>query len=90
MKHFKDIVPGYMSTLDERAGTSRVYQSHQLIGLQLADILEDRKHKALYMRLAKKHDNQKLIEVAKGVAENSKIINKGAYFMRVWQKTNNK
>lgn len=84
MKAFKEIAPDYINILESRTKTSKVYQSHQLIGLQLADILEDRKHKALYMKLAKNNDPQKLLGMAKRVAENQQIINKGAYFMKVF------
>jgi hypothetical protein len=84
MENIKEIAPEYLEKLGDRAAKSRVYQSHQLIGLQLADILEDQKHKALYMRLAKQHKTQDLLEVAKKIAESDKIQNKGAYFMKVF------
>jgi len=47
----------------------------------LAEILEDKKHKSLYMKLAKRHGAQKLIELAKDVASRKNVKNKGAYFM---------
>ncbi len=74
----------YMDVIRERAKKSRVYQKHQSTGLALAEILEDREHKALYMRLAKKYREDDLIPLAKRVAENKTVKNKGAYFMRAF------
>lgn len=74
----------YMDVIRERAKKSRVYQKHQSTGLALAEILEDREHKALYMRLAKKYREDDLIPLAKRIAENKTIENKGAYFMRAF------
>ena len=86
MEKIEDITPDYIKKLSHRAKESRVYTSHQLTGLRLAELLEDREHKSLYIRLAKNNDNQKLIEVAAKIAENKDIRNKGAYFMKVWFK----
>ena len=47
--------PNYIELLKKRAKESRVYSEHQLVGLSIAEILEDEAHKSLYMRLAKKH-----------------------------------
>ncbi len=76
----------YIDVLKERKKTSRVYKIHQLTGLALAEILDDEKHKSLYMKLAKAHDSQKLIELAKDVASRKNIRNKGAYFMKLLTK----
>jgi hypothetical protein len=73
----------YLETLKKRAKESRVYSYHQLVGLTLAEILEDDKHKALYMKLAKLHNSDKLLKLAKDVAERKNIKNKGAYFMKL-------
>ncbi len=73
----------YLETLKKRARESRVYSFHQLVGLDLAQILEDEKHKALYMRLAKTRSPAKLLKLAKEVAERKNVENKGAYFMRL-------
>ncbi len=54
-----------------------------MTGLMLAEILHDNAHKALYIKLAKSHGEQRLLGLAKLVAENTKVKNKGAYFMRV-------
>lgn len=74
---------GYMEALRERKKTTRVYQKHQMTGLLLAEILHDERHKALYIKLAKQHPEQKLMELAKRVAETQGVENKGAYFMRI-------
>ncbi|MEW6617619.1 MAG: hypothetical protein AB1333_04365 [Patescibacteria group bacterium] len=73
----------YLESLDERSKNKRVSKNHQLIGLEIADLLEDRAHKALYIKLAKQQNEQKLRTLAKNVAERKNIKNKGAYFMRV-------
>ena len=73
----------YLNTLKERKKTSRVYQKFQDIGLQLAEILYDTKHKALYIKLAKQYDESLLLSLAKDTAERANVTNKGAYFMKV-------
>lgn len=73
----------YIKTLGERSKTSKVYQKHQLIGLELAGLLDDDSHKALYIKLAKKYSVEKLISLAKDISERKNIKNKGAYFMRM-------
>lgn len=78
-------IKGYLDTLKERAKTSRVYRKYQLIGLLISQILEDEEHKALYIKLAKEHDEEKLLALAKDIGERKNVQNKGAYFMRVWQ-----
>ena len=75
----------YLELLRERKRKSRITVPHQLTGLTIAEMLKDDKHKSLYMKLAKKHDNDMLIEIAKDVANRRKIKNKGAYFMTVLQ-----
>lgn len=76
----------YLEALDEKTRTSKVYKPYQLTGLHLADLLEDREHKSLYIGLAKKHDNQKLINLAADIAQRKDVANKGAYFMKIWFK----
>lgn len=77
------IGPEYLETLRERAKTSRVYQKHQFTGLSVADLLDDRAHKSLYIKLAKEYGEERIMALAKSVAERSNIKNKGAYFMRL-------
>lgn len=73
----------YLAELSRRSAESRVYRKFQLIGLEIADILDDRKHKALYIKLAKEGNIDRLLSIAKDVADRKNIKNKGAYFMRV-------
>jgi len=73
----------YLKALRERSKTSRAYQKHQQTGLELAEILEDPGHKALYIKLAKEHGTGKLMTLAKDIAGKKDVKNKGAYFMRV-------
>jgi len=75
----------YLELLKERRKTSRIYRSFQSVGLALADILEDRGHKSLYIKLAKNHNGEKLIVLAKEIASRKSVLKKGAYFMRVLQ-----
>ncbi len=73
---------GYLERLKDRAKQSKVYRKFQLEGLEIAKILEDEKHKALYIKLAKEHDAQFLRGLAQDVAERGAAVqNKGAYFM---------
>lgn len=72
-----------MKALRERKNTTHVYQKHQMIGLLLAELLRDERHKALYIKLAKTHSEHKLMELAKRVAETDGVKNKGAYFMHI-------
>ena len=73
----------YIELLRHRAKESKVYSEHQMTGLMLAEILNDDKHKSLYMRLAKKYDKDMLIKLAKDVADRRNIANMGAYFMKL-------
>ena len=76
----------YLKTLRERAKESKVYQSHQMVGLEISQLLADEKHKALYIKLAKEGNTDRLMRIAKEVAEKKDVKNKGAYFMTVLQK----
>jgi len=73
----------YLKEMKKRAKESHVYRKYQMTGLLLADILGDREHKALYIKLAKERDEETLMALAKGIAGNKNVKNKGAYFMRV-------
>jgi len=77
----------YLNTLKERAKKSHVYKSYQFIGLTIAQLLNDEKHKSLYIKLAKEHNQSHLLGIAKDVAERKNIENKGGYFMKVLSKT---
>lgn len=84
MDNLGKIVPEYIKKLNERSSESKVYQSHQWVGLQLSSLLEDPSHKALYMKLAKNHNTNDLMGLAKRISQNDNIRNKGAYFMKVF------
>jgi len=73
----------YFDELKKRARESRVYSEHQLVGLMLAEILEDEGHKSLYIKLAKKYDSDMLLRLAKDIADRPKVKNRGAYFMKM-------
>ncbi|MEK7195329.1 MAG: hypothetical protein AAB655_01395, partial [Patescibacteria group bacterium] len=71
----------YIKKLKKRAAESRVYRKYQLIGLEIAKTLRDEKHKSLYIKLAKEGSPEKLMSLAKEVANNKNARNRGAYFM---------
>ena len=73
----------YIAELGRRAKESHIYRNYQLTGLEIADILHDRPHKALYIKLAKEGNARRLLAVAKDVAERTGIKNPGAYFMKM-------
>ncbi len=73
----------YLKELKERGKASRVYREYQLAGLLVAEILDDEKHKSLYIKLAREHGTQKMLQLAKDVADRKRIKNKGAYFMKM-------
>ncbi len=73
----------YSAELKRRAKESRIYRKYQLTGLTIAGILKDERHKALYIKLARDLNGQKLLRLAKDVAERGQVKNKGAYFMRL-------
>jgi hypothetical protein len=73
----------YFKELKRRGTKSKIYASYQLTGLEIANILEDQAHKALYIRLAKQYGDQTMMHIAKSVAEKKDVRNKGAYFMRM-------
>ena len=76
----------YLNKLARRGKESHVYRKYQLIGLEISQILADEKHKALYIKLAKEHDADGLMRLAKDVATRSTVKNKGAYFMTILAK----
>jgi hypothetical protein len=83
MENLKNISGDYIKTLAKRARESKVYKPFQSTGLMLAEILDDQRNKAIYMRLSKIYDNQELIGKARDIAERKSIENKGAYFMKM-------
>lgn len=75
----------YIDKLKERGKESHVYTKFQLIGLEIATLLNDTKHKALYIKLCKDKNPETLLAIARDVADRKTIENKGGYFMKVLQ-----
>lgn len=75
------MVAKYMDTLRKRAAASKIYKKYQLVGLGIAAALGDEARKSLYIKLAKERNGEKLLAIAKRVAELKGIKKKGAYFM---------
>ncbi len=85
MKVMKKASPHtYLEKLRERQKDKRVSQEFQQVGLDIAEILGDVRHKALYIKLAKEYDARALFQLAKDVAEREGVKNKGAYFMKLF------
>lgn len=80
----------YLELMRKRRGDSKIYAKHQFIGLELAKVLDDMSRKALYIKLAKENDGERLLTLAKDVASKIGVKNKGAYFMRVFFKNKRK
>jgi len=76
----------YKAELTKRAKHSRIHYRHQLVGLEIAMHLEDEKHKSLYIKMAKEGNPDRLLAIAKDVAERNTLKNKGAYFMKIVHK----
>lgn len=72
-----------MDELRRRGKESHVYRKYQLLGLEIAKTLGDEKHKALYIKLAKESVPEELLALAKRIAENREVKNRGAYFMKI-------
>jgi hypothetical protein len=77
----------YLRELKRRSKESHVYKKYQLTGLEIAKTLGDEKHKSLYIKMAKSGDAQRLLQIAKDVADRKGIQNKGAYFMTLTKKS---
>lgn len=75
------IKESYLEELRKRAGQSKIYRKYQLAGLEIAGLLDDEKHKSLYIKLARENNPEKLLAIAKEISLNKNIENKGAYFM---------
>ncbi|MDO8516363.1 MAG: hypothetical protein Q7S28_03875 [bacterium] len=73
----------YIKDLKVRSKESRAYSKHQAIGAEIGEVLQDIKHTALYIKLAKEGDPEGLLALAKDVAQRTGVSNKGAYFMRL-------
>ena len=74
----------YLEKLRERQKDKRVSREFQQVGLDIAEILVDKSHTALYIKLARDYDSRALFQLAKDVAERRDVKNKGAYFMKLF------
>ncbi|MFA7201947.1 MAG: hypothetical protein WC099_03060 [Candidatus Paceibacterota bacterium] len=77
------LVPEYLKTLQDRASKSHIYRKYQSTGIEIAELLDDREHIALYIKLAKTKNEEFLIQIAKDIATRNNVKNKGAYFMKM-------
>jgi len=75
----------YLDKIKERAKKNRIHSRHQMIGLMVAETLGDNDHKSLYIKMAREENGEKMLYTAKSIAENPRVKNKGAYFMKVWR-----
>jgi len=83
MKGISDTGASYLKNLKAKGDDSRVYHSHQFVGLEIAVLLHDLEHKSLYIKMAKLHNPDRLLSLAKSVMEKRDVKNPGAYFMRL-------
>ena len=81
--------PEYLAKLKSRKLESHVYRRYQLLGLQIADLLGDRTHKALYIKLVKERGSEELLGLAKRISSLAHVERKGAYFMTCLSKMQN-
>lgn len=89
MRSLGEINNSFWDEIKKRAKESHAYQPHQWAGLEIAEILGDHKHRALYIKLAKKFGADRLLRLAKNVAEKPHVKNKGGYFMKLLHNANN-
>lgn len=75
----------YMVKLQARKRFSRVYRRYQAVGLAMAVLLRDRKHKTLYIKLAKQYPVDFLLTLAKDISQRKQVVKPGAYFMKVFR-----
>ena len=82
MKKIDFSLDDFLEKIKTASTSSRVKYQFQLIGLQLATILNDQKNKSLYIKIAKqRQDYGYLLNLANSIKENDRIDNKGAMFM---------
>jgi hypothetical protein len=72
---------GYLQGLKDRSQKARVTQRFQLIGLEIATALHDLSHKAIYIKYAKELGEERMLSLAKDIAQRRDVKNPGAYFM---------
>ena len=72
---------GYLDEIKRRSEKKNVTQNFQFIGLEVATILRDLKHKSLYIKLAKEMGAERILRLAKDVADRRNVKNPAGYFM---------
>ena len=83
MESIGKIGAAYQKILKERTQKFRIYTQYQSTGLLLSELLDDPKHKSLYMQLAQRYESDFLIQLAKNLQERKDIKKRGAYFMKI-------
>lgn len=73
----------YLGVLKERKRDFRISKKHQLLGVELAELLGDEKRAGFYIKLAKEMNHAALLRLAKDVAERHHVKNKAAYFTKL-------
>ncbi len=73
----------YLTEIKTKSKKSKIYKDYQMTGILISQILQDQKYKSLYIKLAKMHNKEKLLYLAKSVSENKNVLNRGAYFMKL-------
>ena len=75
----------YLESLKKRSKRPYATQPFQILGYEIAVALKDLKNRGLYMRLAKTHNPEQLLAIAKDISQNRNIKNKTHYFLKVAQ-----
>ncbi len=65
--------------------TGHVTKQFQSVGLEVANILGDLKHKSLYIKYAKENPKLDLIALAKSVIDRRNVKHPPSYFMKIMQ-----
>lgn len=73
----------YIKALKTRGVKARVTQQFQLIGLEVALALKDMAHKAIYIKHAKEFGADRVLAIAKDVADRRDVKNPAAYYMKM-------
>lgn len=81
-----DLGKNYLEELKKRSARSGISKKYQAMGLELAKILNDKKHKSLYIKLMKEGNPARLMWLAADIADRKNVKNMGGYFMRLLPK----
>lgn len=78
----KELSEQYETELAGRTITSHAHYEFQLVGAEVAELLCDHKHTALYIKFAKDLGKDRVLSLAKDIAARPSVKNRGAYFMK--------